>query len=102
MIENDMDRNRVDSIMSSRITRWSSMLEDRKLIEVRKEISRYFALSLDGQSFEEAYNELQRANHGGASTSTSMYLIDRMMVSSLKYEWGEYVTGLIKKCLFNH
>ena len=46
-------------VLSPRIQRWSSMLEDFKFIEVRKEISRYFALSLNGQSFEDAYNELQ-------------------------------------------
>ena len=102
MMANSMDRNRVDRIMFPRITRWSSMLEDSKFIEVRKEISRYFALSIDGQSFEEAYNELQRANHTGASTSSSMYLIDSIMVSSLRYEWGDYVAGLVTKCLFNH
>ncbi len=89
-------------VLSPRIQRWSSMLEDFKFIEVRKEISRYFALSLNGQSFEDAYNELQRANCQGASTISTMSLIDTIMVSSLRCEWGNDVADLVKKCLFNH
>lgn len=89
-------------VLSPRIQRWSSMLEDFKFIEVRKEISRYFALNLYGQSFEDAYNELQRANHQGASTISTMSLIDMVMVSLLRYEFGNDVADLVKECLFNH
>lgn len=94
-----MDKDVLDRILGPRVIRWRMMNEDGNGIEARKEIGRYFALSLDGRSFEDAYKELQRANTNGCTTTSTQGFIDRTMVSTLRYEWGDEVANMVKGCI---
>lgn len=94
-----MNMEVVGRILESRIKRWRAMNEDFKFFEVRKEISRYFALCLSGQSFEEIYKELQDAHSKNVNILSTMHFIDRNMVFKIMYEYGEEVAKIIEKCL---
>ena len=89
----------VNRILDQRTKRWKAMNEDFKFFEVRKEISRYFALCLSGQSFEDIYKELQDAHNKNVNILSTMHFIDRNMVFKIMHEYGDEVAQIIEKCL---
>lgn len=94
-----MNMDIVNRLLSSRVRRWKSMKEDAKLHEIRLEICRYFAVCIDGQALEDVYNELQRAQVAGVSTISAMRMIDALMDSKIRYEWGNDVANIVKECI---
>ena len=76
------------------------MLNEKGMrIEAKIEIARYFALNIDGRSFEEVYKELQGAQKQGAYIISTELFIDGIMLSKLMYEWGVEVYHMMKECI---
>ncbi len=85
-------------ILDSRSKKWKKMTEEECHLDMRKEICRYFAIEFDGKSLEEAYIELQRANEIGANTLYTQCLLDSLLISNVRYEWGDEVAGIVWNC----
>lgn len=100
MREERTEKERVDRVLAPRIKRWRHMLEDMKFIEVRMEISRYFAITVDGKSFEDVLKELQDAKSKGCNTLYIEGLLDRILVARIRFEWGNEVAAKVSDCLF--
>lgn len=73
--------------------------EKGRRLEAKIEIARYFALNVDGKSFEYVYKELQGAQKQGAYIISTEFFIDNIMLSKLRYEWGDEVYNMMKECI---
>ena len=73
--------------------------ENGMRIEAKIEIARYFALNIDGKSFEAVYKELKEAQKQGAYIISTELFIGGIMLSKLRYEWGDEVYHMMKECI---
>lgn len=94
-----MDMNVANKILDAKCKKWAKMTDDNYHSELRQDVCRYFALEFEGNSLEEAYNELQRANEKGAYILYTQCLLDRIMLLKLEYEWGKEVANKVRLCL---
>ena len=94
-----MDEKLLSKILTPRINRWKMFNENGRRIEAKVEIARYFALNFDGKSFEVVYKELQEAKKKGAYIISTELFIDCIMLSKLRYEWGDEVYHMMKECI---
>lgn len=94
-----MDAKLLNKILTPRINRWKVLNENGRRIEAKIEIARYFALNIDGRSLEEVYKELQGAQKQGAYIISTELFIDNIMLSKMRYEWGDEVYHMMKECI---
>ena len=57
-----MDEKLLSKILTPRINRWKMLNEKGRRIEAKMEIARYFALNIDGRSFEEVEERFVKHN----------------------------------------
>lgn len=72
--------------------------ENGMRIEAKIEIARHFSLNIDGKSFEVVYKEIQGAQKQGAYIISTELFIDNMMLSKMRYEWGDEVYQMMTEC----
>lgn len=94
-----MNEKLLSKILTPRINRWKMLNEKGRRIEAKIEIARYFALNIDGKPFEVVYKELQEAKKQGAYIISTELFIDNIMLSKLRYEWGDEVYNMMKECI---
>lgn len=94
-----MDEKLLGKILTPRINRWKYLNEKGRRIEAKVEIARYFALCIEGKSLEVVYKELQEAQKQGAYIISTELFIDDIMLSKLRYEWGDDVYHMMKECI---